>query len=197
MNSKSTQEEHLSRISELKTLHDNIQNAERELAGLANMRGFELRGINNLEDNVSRKQSYARKLARIKVYFNPTRLLFKGLKAVLERTHLLNTKNARKLFETAEELVCLGYTVYKLPETLSAANPIGLLLQGAEATVGGAEFVLNTKIRSKLSILSKLKDKEPMMKHTMEQFWNASMEFRRLSPIVLKELNQEIDRWQA
>jgi len=182
MNAKNSQKEHLIRISELITLRDDILNAERALAGIANKRGFEM----GVQERRLRGQN---KFEWVHACLNPVSLLTKSLTAVLEhyRKQKTVTPSSKKLLKVTEKLVFWGSVLHGLTKVALATTPIGALLQVADVE---ASLVLKAMELRKLERIEALAE-------AMDNFWNASLEFKKLSPVVVGELNREIDRWQS
>ena len=182
MNVRTTQEDSRIQVSELITLRDDIQNAERELAGKANALGYSL-------DVKERRLRHLKIVSWVQASLNPVSLLTKSLTAVLEQIRGRKTSAplTRKLVKVTEEMVFWGSVLNGLTKAAAATNPLGAIL-----LVTDVEASLTLKAME----LRKLGQIEATEK-AMEYFWNASLEFKRISPVVMEELNREIDRWQS
>jgi len=180
MNRRIGQEENRIRVSELITLRDDIQNAEREFAGRANSLGFAMRVT-------ERRLRHIRIVSWVKASLNPVSLLTKSFTAVLEkiRGQKTITLSTKRLIKVTEEVVFWSSVLNGLTKAFTATIPLGALF-----LVADVEASLTLKAMKLRNL-----DKIEAIEEAMECFWNASLKYKRLCPVVVEELNYEIDRW--
>ena len=173
------QQQTWARISELVTLRDDVQAAERTFAGKANALGFAMRVP-------ERNRKYLNVVEWVKASLSPISLLTKSFTTVLERlrSSKTTTRTAKKLQKITEQVVFWGGVLNGLTKAMTATTPCGAVL--AVANVEASLLLKAMKLR-------KL-DRIEALETAMDYYWNASLEFRRLCPAVVVELNSEIDQ---
>jgi hypothetical protein len=178
MNRYIDQQQTMTKISELVTLRDNLQASARDLAGKANFYGYKMRG---LEHN----RKYMNIADWVNASLSPFGLLTKSLTTFSDRLRGLKTTTSatRKLLKIMEELVFWGHVLDDLTTAIAATTPWGAVLHTANVEV--SLILKATKLRNL--------EKFDAWKTSMDYFWNTSLEFQRLCPVAVAELNREIN----
>lgn len=171
MNRQTDQQQILIRISDLVTFRDNLQTLERELAGKANALGFAMRVPEHA-------QKYINIAEWVKASLNPLSTLVKSWSSLLKRLRgrKKTSQNMKKFLLSVEAILFWSKIAYDLVTT---GTPLGM---------ANITFSLALKAAQLYSI-----SREEALKKAMDHFWNASIEVRRYCPVVIAELNREID----
>lgn len=180
MNRRSGREQARVQVSELITLRDDIRAAGQMLAGRANALGFAMRVPEHT-------QRHLRIVGWVKASLSPFSLLTQSFTTVLQRLRetKTTTTTTKRLMKATEELVFWGSVLDGLAKVITATTPLGAAFRAAD--VAGS-LALKAKELSNL-------DKIAAIQKAMDYYWDAAQRYQRLCPLVVTELNREIDRW--
>jgi hypothetical protein len=172
MESQLDQQERLKQISEWVTLRDDLQFAVQYYAGRANALGFAMRVP-------ERNLRYVKILEWVKACLSPFSLVVKSFTTVLEQLRKMkSTKpNTRRLLTEIEDMLFIGKLAYDI--ATAGTTPTG---------AAGVAATLMLKTASVLNL-----EKTERLKRIMDHFWTKSENLQRHYPLVLVELDSEID----
>lgn len=151
-------------------LRDTLQSTERELAGTANVLGFEIGAW-------EKRRGFVNRVEWVRASLNPLSLLNKSFSTLLERGRSRKDMSGRMKRLLLAVEACLFWSS-QANKAVRLATPLGvadvLTSVALKATTIGAHF------------------KEEELTKSMDNFWRRSQQVQRLCPAVIEELNREI-----